>query len=117
MLTARQAMLATGRIGGVFAGFTATHCVLQQRFGIDNAISAFASGYVTIGAVHMVSPARVDLLRAFADDIIGKQAKAWPPAAAKLFTGRTFLLNAAALSGGITLGGLYTLLKVVGLNW
>ena len=88
-----------------------------ERFGIDNAISAFASGYVTIGAVHMVSPARVDLLRAFADDMIGKQAKAWPPAAAKLFTGRTFLLNAAALSGGITLGGLYTLLKVVGLNW
>ena len=40
-----------------------------------------------------------------------------PPALVNMFSGRMFMLNAAAFSGGITLGGLYTALKFAGLNW
>lgn len=45
------------------------------------------------------------------------QGTKWPTALGRLFTGRLFLLNAAAFSGGITLGGTYTILKAFGWQW
>ena len=53
--TARQAGLASFRIGGLFAMFTAMQCGAAQHLGWDNGISAFTAGAISSGIVHHFS--------------------------------------------------------------
>jgi len=42
---------------------------------MDNGISAFMSGYVAMGVVHVASPQRIEFLQAFSGDLIGKKVR------------------------------------------
>lgn len=143
--TARQAGLASFRIGGLFAMFTAMQCGAAQHLGWDNGISAFTAGAISSGIVHHFSdggrleiiqvrfvwlPALLCLLwwwwwrslylqQAMVEDRV-KSAVKGPQGSsigASLFKSRASVLLYSAFSGGMVWGGGYTALKYFGLNW
>lgn len=107
---AKEAAFATGRVGAVFAGYTALRAGAQAATGSD-ALACMGAGAAVVATATAANPARVTLLQA------SLAAAMRQPRSAAGAVPMHLVLAAAAASGAFTLGGVDLVLHHAGLAW